>query len=133
MRVGGEVDGGAQAPGGDEFHNDCPGRALYRHVAARWAGLIALELWPKPLRFHRLRDALPGISEKVLAQNLRELVRDGLVDRTVEPTRPPQVTYSLTPLGEQLATRIHGLMTWAGTHSPEVLAARHRHDNQQAS
>ncbi|NUT94866.1 MAG: helix-turn-helix transcriptional regulator [Saccharothrix sp.] len=133
MRVGSEVDSGAQAPDGDEFHNDCPGRVLYRHVAGRWSGLIALELWSAPLRFHRLRDALPGISEKVLAQNLRELVRDGLLDRTVEPTRPPQVTYSLTPLGEQLATRIHGLLIWAGTQSPEVLAARHRHDTHQAS
>ncbi|WP_309111110.1 winged helix-turn-helix transcriptional regulator [Saccharothrix sp.] len=37
---------------------------LYRHVASRWAGLIVLELWAGPLRFHRLRDALPGISEK---------------------------------------------------------------------
>ncbi|MEJ2874426.1 MULTISPECIES: winged helix-turn-helix transcriptional regulator [unclassified Saccharothrix] len=100
-------------------------------MAGRWAGPIVLELWPEPLRFHRLRDALPGISEKVLAQNLRELVRDGLVTRTVEPTRPPQVTYSLTQLGNDLASQIHGLLTWVGNHTPEVLAARRRHDEQQ--
>uniref|UniRef100_UPI0031E23229 winged helix-turn-helix transcriptional regulator n=1 Tax=Saccharothrix mutabilis TaxID=33921 RepID=UPI0031E23229 len=129
MGVGGEGDGGAPVRGGDVFHSeDCPGRVLYRHVASRWAGLIVLQLWPGPLRFHRLRDALPGISEKVLAQNLRELVRDGLVDREVEPTRPPQVTYSLTPLGGELAARVHGLLTWVGDHAPEVLAARERHD-----
>lgn len=103
---------------------------LYRHVASRWAGLIVLELWAGPLRFHLLRDALPGISEKVLAQNLRELVRDGLVDRAVEPTRPPRVTYSLTALGAQLAARVHGLLVWVGDHTPEVLAARERHDRQ---
>ncbi|RKT54919.1 winged helix-turn-helix transcriptional regulator [Saccharothrix australiensis] len=128
MAVGIQAEG---HPGGarrDGFHSDCPGRVLFRHVANRWGVLILTALRHGPLRFAALRDGVDGISEKMLSRNLRDLVRDGLVHREVEPTTPPGVTYSLTPLGEQLAARVHGLLTWVGDHTPDVLAARRRHD-----
>ena len=55
-----------------------------------------------PLRFRALRRGIPGISQKMLTQTLRNLQRDGLVVRAVFPMVPPSVEYRLTPLGESL-------------------------------
>ncbi|CCH31118.1 helix-turn-helix domain-containing protein [Actinosynnema sp. NPDC047251] len=121
---------GVQAgePRRDRFHKDCPGWELYRHVANRWGVLILSALDEGPLRFHAVRDQVGGISEKVLSQNLRDLVRDGLLHREVEPSTPPKVTYSLTPLGDQLTARVRVLLEWVGANFDEVLAARRHHD-----
>ena len=113
---------------GDVFNSDCPGRTVFTHVTSRWGMLILAALRDGPLRFYLLRDRIGGISEKMLSQNLRELVRDGLVDREVEPSVPPKVSYSLTPLGEGLAGSLQTLLTWIGTHTPDVIAAQRRHD-----
>ncbi|WP_395966652.1 winged helix-turn-helix transcriptional regulator [Actinomadura sp. 6N118] len=112
----------------DVFNSDCPGRAVFTHVTSRWGMLILAALHDGPLRFYLLRDRIGGISEKMLSQNLRELVRDGLVDRRVEPSVPPKVFYSLTPLGQGLAASLRGLLAWIGSHTTDVIAAQRRHD-----
>ena len=61
------------------------------------------------LRFSELRKEIEGISHKMLTQNLRMLERNGLVERTVHPTVPPRVEYTLTPLGARVAERLRGL------------------------
>ncbi|MEV4896171.1 helix-turn-helix domain-containing protein [Nonomuraea sp. NPDC055795] len=86
-------------PLSDAFNSDCPGREVFTHVTSRWGMLIMVALRDGPLRFYLLRDRIGGISEKMLSQSLRGLVRDGLVHREVEPSVPPKVTYSLTGLG----------------------------------
>ena len=55
--------------------------------------------------------------------------RSGLVDRHVEPTTPPQVTYSLTALGESLAAPLCGLLSWFGAHTDAMLEAQQRYDS----
>jgi DNA-binding HxlR family transcriptional regulator len=112
----------------DAFNNDCPGRMVFDHVTNRWGLLILAALNDGPLRFYLLRDRIGGISEKMLSQNLRELTRDGLIDRTVEPATPPRVTYGLTPLGHELAAHLNTLLAWIALRTPDVLAARDRHD-----
>ncbi len=112
----------------DVFDSDCPGRTVFTHVTSRWGMLILAALRDGPLRFYLLRDRIGGISEKMLSQNLRELVRDGLVDREVEPSVPPKVSYSLTPLGEGLAASLQALLAWIGAHTPDVISAQRRHD-----
>ena len=67
-----------------------------------------------PLRFHLLRDRIEGISEKMLSQTLKSLVRDGLVRRLVEPTVPPRVTYELTPIGGELAAPLREVIERLG-------------------
>jgi DNA-binding HxlR family transcriptional regulator len=85
-----------------------------------------------PHRFAALRDKVAGISEKMLSQTLKQLVRAGLVDRAVAATIPPQVTYSLTSLGSDLATPLCQLIHWIGEHTDELLAAQRSYDDASA-
>ncbi len=66
----------------------------------------------------------------MLSQNLKAPARAGLVDRHVEPTTPPQVTYSLAELGESLAEPLCGLLSWFGAHTDVLLEAQQRYDGQ---
>ncbi|MGW7537918.1 winged helix-turn-helix transcriptional regulator [Amycolatopsis sp. NPDC054798] len=110
------------APLSETFPKDCPGRPLFEEATSRWGLLILVALAPGPLRFAQLRDRIGEISEKMLTQKLRALVRDGLLDRQVETEKPLRVSYSLTPLGRELSQRLHGLLAWSeqvsanGTH-----------------
>jgi DNA-binding HxlR family transcriptional regulator len=107
---------------------DCPERTVLDHVTSRWGVLVLCALRDGPKRFYLLRDKIGGISEKMLSQALRTFVRDGLVAREVAPTVPPQVTYSLTPLGEELAGTLVLLVEWVTRRMGDIEAARERHD-----
>src|SRR5258708_31243214 len=76
----------------------CTSRAVLLHLASKWAALIMRTLSRGERRYSEIRWAIEGISEKMLAQTLRDLERDGLVSRTSYPFVPPHVVYSLTPL-----------------------------------
>ncbi|MGF7159500.1 DNA-binding HxlR family transcriptional regulator [Rhodoligotrophos appendicifer] len=109
---------------------DSPGRdALVRQIleriADKWTPLVidALE-GENELRFSRLREQVPGISQKMLTKTLRVLERDGLVSRVVHPVVPPRVEYTLTALGESLAEAVCSIWVWAGDHLEEVERAR---------
>ncbi|GLY75167.1 winged helix-turn-helix transcriptional regulator [Actinoallomurus iriomotensis] len=75
-----------------------------------------------------VRQHIAGISQKMLSQYLKSLVRYGLVERLVEPTVPPQVTYSLTPLGQSLAQQLCALLGWFSANTSALEAARQRYD-----
>ena len=68
--------------------------------------MIVLTLTERPRRFNDIKRTIGGISQQMLARTLRALKRDGMVTRTVHPTVPPQVDYTLTRLGRSLAARI---------------------------
>ncbi|MDQ0809482.1 DNA-binding HxlR family transcriptional regulator [Streptomyces sp. B3I7] len=112
----------------DSFDKDCPTRPVMAQVTSRWGALILAALAQGPMRFSRLQQHIGGISQKMLSQYLKSTVRYGLVERQVEPTVPPQVTYSLTPLGESLARQLCSLLSWFSTNTPELEAARERYD-----
>ncbi|MGW2248637.1 winged helix-turn-helix transcriptional regulator [Kitasatospora sp. NPDC001660] len=102
--VGGVQFGQAEAGKRYEvFHTDCPARDVVDHVTSRWGVWVLISLRSNALRFYELRESIHGISEKMLAQTLRVLVRDGLLRREVEPTSPPQVTYALTEFGQEVS------------------------------
>jgi DNA-binding HxlR family transcriptional regulator len=109
---------------GDVFDSNCPSRTILDHVTSKWAVLVLAALQDGPLRFSALRRTIGGVSEKMLAQTLRTLESDGFLDREVAPTTPPQVTYSLTPLGAELAERVTRLVEWIAVRIPEIEAAR---------
>ncbi|GAA2157722.1 winged helix-turn-helix transcriptional regulator [Actinomadura napierensis] len=113
----------------DTFHSDCAGREVMEHVTGRWVPLILAALTPGPMRFYELRECIDGVSEKVLSAKLRTLVRDGLAERTVEPTTPPQVSYELTELGRGLSRPFAQLVRWISAHTPEVIEAQQRYDD----
>ncbi len=84
------------------------------------------------LRFSQLRDHIDGISEKMLAQTLRELERDGLVARRSLGTVPPHVEYRLTPLGTGVAEHVGALVDWVESHVRQLVGAQREHDLEAA-
>jgi DNA-binding HxlR family transcriptional regulator len=71
------------------------------------------------LRFSDLERAIPGVTQKMLAQQLRQLERDGMVRRIVHAQVPPKVEYALTPWGQALCPALDALLTWRETRTGE--------------
>lgn len=94
-------------------------------VADKWT-MTVLEVLIEAgvLRFTRLAEAVPGISQKMLTQTLRQMERDGLLTRTVHPVVPPHVEYQLTDLGMSLGEAFCSVWTWAEEHLERIEAAR---------
>lgn len=111
---------------GGQPNEACPVRGVLDRIGDKWSVLIVLTLAGAPHRFGALRRAVPDISQRMLTQTLRDLERDGLLSRTVFPTKPPSVEYALTPLGESLLVPLQALVRWADDHHAEILAARSR-------
>jgi DNA-binding HxlR family transcriptional regulator len=101
-----------------------PAREVLERLADRWTSMLICALATGLRRYGELRRQLHGVSSKMLTQTLHGLERDGLVIRTVHPTRPPRVEYALTPLGQTLVEPLAGLLAWAEVHFPELQAAR---------
>ena len=92
----------------------CPHfHAAIELIGKRWTGAIVFALTERPMRFGELGKAVPGLSDRLLSQRLRELEDEGLVEREVEPGSPVRVTYSLTPAGAELRPAIAELKSWA--------------------
>jgi DNA-binding HxlR family transcriptional regulator len=82
-------------------------------IGKRWTGAIVCALTERPMRYGELRKAVPGLSDRLLSQRLRELEEEGLVQRQVEAATPVRVTYSLTAVGKELGPSIRELKAWA--------------------
>ena len=82
-------------------------------IGKRWTGAIVCALTEAPMRYGELRKAVPGLSDRLLSQRLRELEEEGLVERQVEAGTPVRVTYSLTEAGQQLDPVLRELKVWA--------------------
>jgi len=93
-------------------------------VGGKWKALILWALSVQPRRTGALRRELEGISEKVLIQQLRELQRDGIIDRVVHDQVPPKVLYSLTPMGIELDKSLASLGAWGERHMEQISALR---------
>jgi DNA-binding HxlR family transcriptional regulator len=91
----------------------CPVEDALKVIGGRWKVLILRELFLGTRRFGQLHRSLHGITQKMLTQQLRELERDGLVDRLVYMQVPPKVEYSLTPLGKTLEPVLNSLHDWS--------------------
>ncbi|MEM9203238.1 MAG: helix-turn-helix domain-containing protein [Actinomycetota bacterium] len=110
---------------GDLYSDQCPCREILELVASKWSTLIIGKLQEQPHRFGELRRAVPGITQKMLTQTLRRLEQDGLVHREVlVEMRPPQVEYSLTPLGVSATEPLEAIRIWTEAHLSDVQAAR---------
>ncbi|WP_407924423.1 winged helix-turn-helix transcriptional regulator [Actinokineospora pegani] len=115
------------------FDRDCPGRSVMDHISTRWGVLVLGVLLDGTLRFGEIRQAVGGVSEKMLAQTLQALERDGLVLREVRPVIPPHVDYSLTGLGRPLAEQVRVLYHLIEGATADVLAARAAYDERKAA
>ncbi len=110
--------------GADVYSRMCPSRGVLEHVTSRWGVLVLAALSERTYRFSELRRRVDGVSEKMLAQTLQTLERDGFVLRRAFPVIPPHVEYSLTGLGAEAAELVVQLAVWAQRRMPDVLAAR---------
>jgi DNA-binding HxlR family transcriptional regulator len=100
-----------QAPG---CNSVCPDfHEAIELIGRRWTGAILCSLIDGPMRFGELGKVVPGLSDRLLSQRLRELEEEGLVQREVEAGTPVRVTYSLTETGEALGPAIKELKAWA--------------------
>lgn len=111
-------------PPWNPYLSTCPTRQVLDCVADKWAVLILGLLRHGAQRFGQLRRGIEGVSQKMLTQTLRSLERDGIVHRQVFACSPPKVEYTLTPLGDSLASTLDLLRLWAEQHIEDVL--RHR-------
>ena len=107
---------------------DSLAREIFSDVANKWALLIIEALGEGTLRFSELRNEVEGVSHKMLTQNLRMLERNGLVERTVYPTVPPRVEYTLTEPGQALRATVDGMCGWTRRFLGDIEAARRSFD-----
>lgn len=93
-------------------------------VGGKWKAMILWSLSVEPRRTGELRRELPGVSEKVLIQQLRELERDGVVSRSVHAQVPPKVVYALTARGDALHRAMDALGEWGDENLDHIRAIR---------
>jgi DNA-binding HxlR family transcriptional regulator len=105
--------------------------ALLQRIGDKWSLLVVQTLGEGSKRFNELRREIPSVSQRMLTLTLRNLERDGLVNRTVTPSIPPRVDYELTDLGQSLQKPICGLVTWAMENADSIHAAQARFDAEQ--
>ena len=112
------------------YNLDCPSRELLDLIGGKWAILILCCLQKGPVRTGVLKRSIGGISQKMLTQTLRDLERNGLVDRVSHPEVPPRVEYSLTELGKSLSVVARSLEEWVVGHYDQILEIRDLRDNE---
>lgn len=104
---------------------------LLSRIGDKWTVLVVQTLGNGPRRFSELRREIPSVSQRMLTLTLRNLERDGLVNRTVTPSIPPRVDYELTELGQSLQRPICGLATWATDNVEAIHEAQARFDAER--
>lgn len=105
-----------------------PVRQILARVGDKWSVLIVMALRDGPRRFNEMKRAIGTISQRMLTLTLRSMERDGLVRRTVFPTKPPRVDYELTALGRSLYEPIERLGRWAIDNETEIAQAQETFD-----
>ena len=120
--------------GGDpDLRKNCPVRDVLSQLGDSWSTLVILVLSETgPIRFNALKRQIGDVSQRMLAVTLRALERDGLVSRTVYPTKPPKVEYAVTDLGRSLKRHVDGLVDWALTNHDAIRRARTAYDDGDA-
>jgi DNA-binding HxlR family transcriptional regulator len=111
---------------GELFSVQCPSREILKHVTSRWGVLVLVALMEGTHRFSDLRRKVGGVSEKMLAQTLQYLEKDGFIDRVSFPVVPPHVEYSLTPLGRDIGRKVEALADWIETNLPIIMTVQQK-------
>jgi DNA-binding HxlR family transcriptional regulator len=96
----------------EESKYECPFEIALELIAGKWKGLILWYLCERTYRYSDLRREIPGITQKMLTQNLRLFEKKGLISRKVYPQIPPKVEYSITELGKEVQPILFKLQDW---------------------
>jgi DNA-binding HxlR family transcriptional regulator len=122
MQVSQQASGGLLAKA--RLETGCPERLVLDHITSKWGVLVLVALRDGRARWSELRRAVAGVSEKMLAQTLQTLERDGLVVRTAHAVVPPHVDYHLSALGADLVDRLMPLMVWIAEHAEGIVSGQ---------
>lgn len=98
-------------------------RSLFSLLGEKWTLVVLHSLRTERRRFSELKREIPGVSQRMLAQTLRELERAHFVDRIVLSTTPPRVEYVLTELGRELFPHLRAMREWALSHEDQLFGA----------
>jgi len=109
---------------GEVLATECPSREILKHVTSQWGVLVLVALMEGTHRFSELRRKIGGVSEKMLAQTLQQLEKDGFVRRVSYPVVPPHVAYSLSPLGEGIGRQVEAMTDWIEINLPKIIKAQ---------
>ncbi len=99
-----------------DCNDGCPVEATLELIGGKWKGVILYHLLNQTIRFNALKKRMPGITQRMLTKQLRELEADNLIQRKVYPEVPPKVEYSLTQKGKTLEPIILALKSWGEGH-----------------
>jgi len=95
-----------------EDETQCPVVTALNLIGSKWKIVIIYNLMDGMKRFNELQKLLPGITQKMLAMRLRELEKDGIIDRKIYAVVPPKVEYTLTSFGQSLEKMIEQVKSW---------------------
>lgn len=109
---------------GEIFAVECPSREILKHVTSRWGVLVLVALMEGTHRFSDLRRKVGGVSEKMLAQTLQCLEKDGFIDRVSFPVVPPHVEYTLTHMGVEVGRKVEALADWIEINLAQIMEAQ---------
>ncbi|GAA3000699.1 winged helix-turn-helix transcriptional regulator [Actinokineospora diospyrosa] len=111
-----------------EHEATCTVLQVLERVSGKWSIGILLAAMNGPVRFTELERGINGISRRMLTLTLRNLERDGLLTRTVYPTVPPKVEYTVTEMARELYDSLRSLTAWAERNLDTIATARHTYD-----
>ncbi|QQE13645.1 helix-turn-helix transcriptional regulator [Planctomycetota bacterium] len=107
-----------------EIEDACPTETALDVMGGKWKGMILYHLCEGTKRFNGLMRLLPGVTQRMLTKQLRELEKDGIVHRKVYAEVPPRVEYSLTVLGKKLRPVVKALEDWGEVYLKEHASNR---------
>ena len=107
---------------------NCPVEATIQLIGGKYKAVILWHLMGRTLRYSELHKQMPKATDKMLAQQLRELERDGLISRKVYQVFPPKTEYSLTDFGKSLTPILDELCKWGEDYLNKVSIVQHNHE-----
>lgn len=115
----------------EHLPGDCrPIAHILARVGDKWTILLLNVLGDNTMRFKDLHRAVPGISQRMLTVTLRNLERDGLINRTIYPTIPPKVEYALSDRGRSLRCALVPVADWVMEHRDGIEASQRTFDGE---
>jgi len=111
----------------------CSVEATLEVIGGKWKGAILYHLLDGTKRFNELKRMFPSLTQRILAQQLKELERDGIVHREVYREIPPKVEYSLSEMGQSLEPVLRALRQWGADHVNAVITNREEFPGNQSS
>jgi DNA-binding HxlR family transcriptional regulator len=112
--------------------HECDVDTCLELIAGKWKPLILWKLRERTaMRFGEFQQAIPGITKKMLTQQLRELERDQLISRTVYATVPPKVEYALSEFGQTLRPVLEATAQWGQRHKQQIITILREQETAQ--